>query len=183
MSDNPLDAIYEFAEQTYLRMQANDVLMRCLELKSRDPIHELVEELILAGPESISAMRETLAEADQRRAEVQDELHRAFVDLQGQCHDQGLQISGMLDAFSLTYLPTEVLRDLMREQGIDQEETQVICLRLLQKSRGAITRLVTQLGLLQEIQNYLQDWLWGLAYQSCHHKNQGDFSRPANLIH
>jgi len=183
MAENPIEAIYEFAEQSYLRLQASDVLMRCLELKSRDPMHELVEGFILQGPQSITALRETLAEAGQHRAETEDELHRAFIDLQGQCHNQGLQISGTLDAFSLTSLPVEFLRNIMIDQGLETEEKQTVCLKLLQKGRTTITRLVTKLDLLQEIETYIQDWLWGLAYQTVHQKNMEDYSRPANLLH
>jgi hypothetical protein len=57
---------------------------------------------------------------------------------------------------------------VLREQGITEEETQVACLQLLRDTRDLVTSLASYARLLDEIETYLQDWLWGLMYQTAH---------------
>jgi hypothetical protein len=40
-----------------------------------------------------------------------------------------------------------------------------VCLQFLRDSRDIIASLAGQVELLEEIEDFLQDWLWGLAYQ------------------
>ena len=65
MSDDPLDAVYSYVERAYIRLQAGDVLIRCLDEANAAPIQQMVETLILAGPGSIGVLQEILSEAEQ----------------------------------------------------------------------------------------------------------------------
>src|SRR5512145_3099372 len=77
--DPSLDAVYAYVEKAYLRMQAGDVLVRCLEEESTIPMQQVVEGLVLAGPQSIAILREMLAESSQRKSQVQDDMHQVYV--------------------------------------------------------------------------------------------------------
>ena len=55
-----LENIYAYAERAYVRLQAGDVFMRCMEEASVSPMHQMVEFLVLAGPESLDVLREIL---------------------------------------------------------------------------------------------------------------------------
>ncbi len=76
MADDPLDAVYSYVERAYIRLQAGDVLIRCLDEGNAAPIQQMVETLVLAGPRSIAVLQEILAEAEQRKGQIMDDLHQ-----------------------------------------------------------------------------------------------------------
>jgi hypothetical protein len=62
MDNKPTTPIYAIVEKAYYRLQAGDVLTHCLEDGVTDPIHEMIQEMVLAGPQSLEALREILSE-------------------------------------------------------------------------------------------------------------------------
>jgi HPt (histidine-containing phosphotransfer) domain-containing protein len=122
MADDPLDAVHSYVERAYIRLQAGDVLIRCLDEATAEPIQQMVEALILAGPSSISVLQEILSEAEQRKGQVLDDLH--------------------------------------------QLKARAASLELDSDGSEMINNLEARIRLLEEIETYLQDWVWALAYQS-----------------
>ena len=57
------------------------------------------------------------------------------------------------------------LSDLMDAQEINDVETRAGCEQVLMDSRELISTLNGKIQLLDTIENYLRDWLWGLTYQ------------------
>jgi hypothetical protein len=166
MDDDPIKSVYSYVERAYIRLQAGDLLIRCLEEESTHPIFTLVEGLVLAGPVSINALREILAEADRRKLQVQDDLHQLVKDLSQSLRGYGLRLDGEYREIAfLSLSPTGVL-SLMRDQNLIDHEIQAACFRVLKESRDLVASLMSRLVLLEEIENYLQDWLWGIAYQT-----------------
>jgi hypothetical protein len=166
MDDDPLENVYSYVERAYVRLQAGDLLIRCMEESSAFPIQNLVEGLVMAGPQSINALREILAEAERRKAQIQDDLHQLVRDLDRNLNSYGLHLSGELRDMALTSLSSIGILALMREQHINDSDTQTSCLQLIRDSRDLIESLVSRLILLDEIKYYLEDWLWGVAFQS-----------------
>lgn len=166
MADNPLDSVYSLAERTYVRLQAGDVLIRCLEEESVRPIQELVEGLILVGPESLDALREILAETSQRKAQVQDDLHQVFLELRTVLEGYGINLEGIAASEELLDLTPLRLLTLMQEQDLHPQVIRESCLQVLQNSQDLRASLEANLRLLADAEAYLQDWLFGLAYQS-----------------
>lgn len=166
--NDPLDAVYAYAEQAYIRMQAGDLLMRCLDTGSTRPMQELVESLVLAGPQSLGALSEILAETGQRRAQVQDDVQRLYGEFQNKLRPYGMRMQDILpDAVSLTRLKPRRFLSLLTRQGVAGDDRKK-CLSLLEDTREMMNSLTQNIHLLQEIENYLWDWLWGLAHQSTH---------------
>ena len=56
MSDDAITAVYDFVERAYIRLQAGEVLNHCLDKGDAVPLHNLVEGLVLAGPQSLSVL-------------------------------------------------------------------------------------------------------------------------------
>ena len=131
MEDDPLENVYSYVERAYVRLQAGDLLIRCMEESSPNPIQNLVEGLVLAGPQSINAMREILAESERRKSQIQDDLHQLMRDLEKSLNSYGLFLSGELRDIALTSLSSIGILAIMREQHIDDNETQVACLSLI----------------------------------------------------
>ena len=63
MGNKPASTIYSIVEKAYFRLQAGDVLTHCMEDGTTEPIHEMIQEMVLAGPQSLEALREILAES------------------------------------------------------------------------------------------------------------------------
>ena len=94
--------------------------------------------------------------------------------------DQNQVLQGLrenLDSLGLTFSsagkPGTVLRmrparfyELMKKQGIHDEVVQIQCLQLLQDSRDLLIGLSSKLDLLKRIEEYLEDWTWGVYYLS-----------------
>lgn len=179
MDDDPLENVYSYVERAYVRLQAGDLLIRCMEESSAYPIQKMVEGLVLAGPQSMNALREILAEAERRKSQIQDDLHQLMRDLDRSLSSYGLHLSGELRDMALTSLSSIGILALMKEQQIYDRDTQVACLQLIKDSRDLIESLVSRLILLDEIKYYLEDWLWGVAFQSAQHRSN---STPKNWL-
>jgi hypothetical protein len=166
MAHDPLDDVYSFVERAYIRLQAGDILIRCLEEDSIAPIQGMVEGLVLAGPQSINVLREILAEAGQRKLQVTDDLYQLFNDFEKSLKSYGVILDNAKRTQGMAQLTPARFLSILREQGIADEKNQIDCLKLLRDSRELIVSLANHVRLLDEIETYLKDWLWGLAYQS-----------------
>ena len=172
--NDPLDGVYSFVEKAYTRLQAGDVLFRCLEEENTAPIQEWVEGLVLAGPGSLAVLREILNEVDERKRQSKEDMHQVFQDFRKSLNSCGVPLTGMQSERSLNHMTPESLLSLMYEQGISQEETQIVCLQLLNDASDLIKGLESHLRLLIEIEIYISDWLWGLVYESAQRGWVGD---------
>ena len=59
---SPLDDLLNFAHQSYVRMEAEQLISECLELGTPAPFNDMVEGLVLAGTSSLMLLREILDE-------------------------------------------------------------------------------------------------------------------------
>lgn len=165
MQDDPIEDIYTYVEQAYIRLHTGDVLIRCLEEKSVAPIQHLVEGLILAGPQSLDDLRQVLAETRTRRLQVEDDLRRVYTDMKEVLNEYGVQFPKGGDfREALTFTPLELIL-LMSKQSVNDNDRQSSCLRVFEDSQELMNNLNVHFNLLSEIEIYIQDWLWGLTYQ------------------
>lgn len=161
-----MDNSLTYSERDFIRIKVGDVLMLCLEDSSVAPIQKLVESLVVIGPESITVLREMLNEASKRKSQVTDDQNQVLEGLKDNLGSLGL-------TFSTSSKPGTILRmrparfyELMKKQGIHDEIVQIQCLQLLQDSRDLLIGLSTKLDLLARIEEYLEDWTWGVYYLS-----------------
>lgn len=167
MDDDPLLSVYSYVERAYVRLQAGDLLTRCLDESSSLPLQRFVEGLLLAGPQSLQALREVLAETSQRKVQVQDDIHQMFQDLDKSLKSYGVQLENNL-LVTAVHMSTEIVLAMLRDQHLQDEQIQEHCVQMLKDGRDLEENLTTRLELLGEIETYLQDWIWGLAYQTVH---------------
>jgi hypothetical protein len=180
MKEDPLDAVYAYVERAYVRLQAGDLLIRCLEAGSSAPIQHMVEDLVLAGPQSLSVLREMLAESSQRKSQVLDDLYQVLSDFETSINSFGVQLSEMKDVDSLIALSSSRFQGMMDEQGIRDDEVQIACVHILRNSRDLLSSLNEHIDLLVEIEDYLEDWMWALAYQFTRERLSEGRSYPAS---
>lgn len=166
MPEDPLDAVYSYVERAYIRLQAGDLLIRCLDEGSAAAIQQMVESLVLAGPQNIVVLKEIMAEAGQRRSQLQDDLSQIVNEMEKSLKGYGVQLPASHSLRSTVRMSAVSFLKILREQGIVEESTQMECLQVLRNSKDLIKGLLASIRLLEDIERYLEDWLWGLAYQS-----------------
>jgi len=166
MDDDPLADVFSYVERAYVRLQAGDVLTECLDEGKLAPLQSLVEMLIVVGPQSLDSLREILAEVYSRKSQVKNDQHQVFVKLEKELNDFHIQLGGVHSLMSLARLTPVAFLAFLKSQHIDDENDQLICLQRLEDALDLMRSLEKHLRLLEEIEIYLQDWLWGLIYQS-----------------
>ncbi|RPI88662.1 MAG: hypothetical protein EHM41_00600 [Chloroflexi bacterium] len=166
MSEDPLDAVYSYVERAYIRLQAGDLLIRCLDEGSTTAIQQMVEGLVLAGPQSLIVLKEILAEAGQRKSQLQDDLSQIFNEMEKSLNGYGVHLTPGRTPRSMARSSASSFLKLLREQGIEDEGKQMECLQIMRNGKELLKGLIGSIRLLEDIEHYLLDWLWGLAYQS-----------------
>ena len=165
MVNKPNSAIYSIVEKAYYRLQAGDVLSHCMEDGSTDPIHEMIQEMVVAGPQSLKAFREILGEAIKRKTQVYDDLNQVTNQLSIILKGYGINLEAFGGNQILQSVTENQLLDLMDAQNIVETEKRSGCLQVMKDSKELINTLNGKIQLLENIERYLQDWLWGLTYQ------------------
>ncbi len=179
MGSKSNSAIYSIVEKAYYHLQAGDVLTQCLEDGSADPIHELIQEMVLAGPKSLEALHEILGEALKRKSQVYDDLNQVINQLSIILKGYGLNLESNEGTPKVQVITEDELINLMDEQQITEADRRASCLQVVKDSRELINTLNGKIRILENIENYLQDWLWGLTYQ---HIRQGDDETNPKLL-
>lgn len=168
MADDALDDVYSFAERAYIRMQASEVLLRCLEDVSAAPMHRVVESLLLTSQDSLDLLREILAETSARKSQVREDIQQVFNGLKTNLASYGVHLRRIRQPFALITTNSMRFLKLLRTQGVVDDEPQAACMRLFEDARELMASLGLRYSLLDEMEKYLEDWLWGAIYQSLH---------------
>jgi len=174
MANKPGSSIYSIVEKAYFRLQAGDVLTHCIEDGSTHPIHEMIQEMVLAGPQSLEALREILGEANKRKTQVYDDLNQVTNQLSIILKGYGVSLEMQGGNQLLQSLTENQLVDLMDAQGVTEKETRSSSLQVVRDSQELINTLNGKILLLENIETYLQDWLMGLTYQSIRQGGEAD---------
>jgi hypothetical protein len=170
MANKPASSIYSIVEKAYFRLQAGDVLTHCLEDGTTEPVHEMIQEMVLAGPQNLEALREILGEALKRKAQVYDDLNQVTNQLSIILIGYGISLERQGGNQVLQSLDEHQLLKMLDEQKIEDAEERAGALQILTNSQELISTLTGKIRLLENIEIYLQDWLWGLTYQSIKQK-------------
>ena len=168
MIEELLETVFSVVERAFVRMQAGEVLVACLEAEDLTPIQKMVEDLVLAGPRSLNALREVRAEIEVRKDQLQEEITQQFSGLDKKLLEYEVNLSGLPACLSTRGLETAGFMNLLRQLGVLDNERQQECLHLIYQSKEAMSMLARQILLLEEMAVYLDDWMWGLIYQSAH---------------
>src|SRR4030066_1482753 len=92
MVNKPNSAIYSIVEKAYYYLQAGDVLSHCMEDGTTDPIHQMIQEMVVSGPQSLEALREILGEAMKKKTQVYSDLNQVTNQLSIILKDNGVTL-------------------------------------------------------------------------------------------
>jgi hypothetical protein len=147
-------------------MQAAEVLTQCLDEGRLSPLQSLVEGLVVSGPSGLDALREVIAEVGTRKGQIKEDQHQVFVKLAGELQGYGIHLGEKHSPFSLERITPGAFLALLNSKKIHDESDQLACLQRLQEALHLLSSLSGHLQLLDEVEIYLGDWLWGLIYES-----------------
>lgn len=165
MFDDSSDVIYSLVERAYVRMQAGDVIVLCMEEGTSAPMQRLVEGLVLAGPQNLGALREIIAEVNARKSQLHNDINQILDNLDERLIQKGVSAS-TVKQLDILGLDPEVFLVTLRREGVIGEESQIECLQVIGDAREMLNSVLENLGLLEDVEMYLRDWLWGLIYQT-----------------
>ncbi len=166
MHADSFEAVISMVEKAYIRLQVGDIVVSCLEQEDITPIQKFVEGLVLAGPASLNALREVRIEVCTRRCQFQEDITATFTELERKLTANGINLSKIVDHHVFTQLDAPAIHHFLYQNGIDDETRQNECLHLVHSTKEAMRCLAQQILLLEEVELYLEDWIWGLIYQS-----------------
>jgi hypothetical protein len=181
-----LKELMSFAENSYIRMEAEQVIEDCLASESSMPFDRLLEELVLAGTTSLYALWEIL------------EAIRAYKTQLGQ---EGLAIrQEITDAFFGfgIQLPADVLSnppDMFRQicgrgmQKVVRKEGRGLSLEdeylledICSDAASRVTAIARRLAILNSFEASVMDWIDGLVYQAAHQTQRTEWGRGSETI-
>ena len=166
--DDYLDSHRRTNGESFARIQAGDVLVKCLEDHSEAPIQRLVEALILAGPESLSVLREISSETSQRKLQVEDDMQQVLTGWKSNLESFGIPLRGLKRARIVSQMDTERFLAWLKSHGVAEEESQEVCIQLKKDLCDLLVTLNSNYALLDRIEKYLNDWIWGVFHQLVH---------------
>jgi hypothetical protein len=166
MPDDSLELMVSMVEKAFFRLQAGDILVTCLENGNVTPMRAYVEDLVLAGPGSLNALREMRVEASTRRRQFQDEIAETFTQFESKLVGYGVSLSNLTERLLDDGLDTSGFISYLDQHGIADESDQKACMLMIHNTKETMYSLANQILLLQEVELFLEDWIWGLAYQS-----------------
>ena len=104
-----------------------------------------------------------------RKSQVYDDLNQVINQLSIILKGYGLNLESNTGNRMLQSVTENQLISLMDAQNVNDAETRSGCIQVMKDSQELITTLNGKIRLLDNIENYLQDWLWGLTYQHIRH--------------
>ncbi|MFN2147206.1 MAG: hypothetical protein ACK2T2_02350 [Anaerolineales bacterium] len=170
--DEPLHELLNFAERTYVRMQAEQLIADCLKRGDPEPFFQMLAELILAGSSSLGIMREVQDVIRTLKADLTKNGMGVRQDLVQAMSEFGIFLPRILSADApdaFRQICSRTLRDHVRSLASNLEPEDV---RLLEEicieAGGKVTLIAGQMAILKQLESSVQDWMEGLAYQAAH---------------
>ncbi len=169
---DPIGELLSFAERSYVRMQAEQLILQCLQDRDPKPFYGLVNELVAAGAPSLVILREVQEVLRFIRTELTRDGRSVRKDLVEAMAEFGVYVPDVLAADSpvaFLQMCKRSFREDIRTQGAKLEVEDVdlleeICLEAGQK----VTVIAAKVRLLGELESTINDWLVGLAYEAAH---------------
>jgi hypothetical protein len=166
---SPLDDLLNFAHQSYVRMEAEQLISECLELGDPAPFNDMVEGLVLAGTSSLMLLREILDEVLNVKSMLSQEglgIRQDLVDALGEfgVHMPQLLYIDAPEAFrqlSSRHLRYNLGNTSMVMRSEDEKLLEEICLEAGER----VKQIWRRLTMIKSFEESIRDWMRCLAYE------------------
>lgn len=172
---DPIDELLYLAERSFIRMEAKDLIAQCLDQYDISLFNDLLERLVLAGSSSLGVLREIMEEVRATKSALGSENIGARQELMEALTHFGVELPEALPkdvSETVLLITNRQYRNLTfpADSQLPFEDEQLlreICMHASEQ----VTRIRRQLGLLKQIEDAVQDWFSGLAYQAAHERD------------
>lgn len=166
----PLDDLLSFAEQSYIRMQAEGMISHCLAQGDTAAFQDLVEGLVLAGASSLAVMHEILEEIRVAKTHHSVEGLSVRQDLSDALEEFGVRLPHLTSAATPDAFHRMISRGLHQEikqaaPGLARED-QALLEEICADAAERVTRVARRMALLNQIEANVRDWAGCLAYHA-----------------
>lgn len=166
---NPLDELLNFAHRSFVRMEAEQLILEFLELEDLTPFNEMLENLVLAGATSLYLLREVLDEVLRAKSALNQEGLGVRQDLMDTLSEFGLTIPELLyadgpEAFQQIY--DRSIQDHVRaNNAILDAGDEALLEELCSDASERVAKVAKRVSLLNLLEEAIRDWMGSLAYE------------------
>jgi hypothetical protein len=183
---DPIDDLLYLAERSFIRLEAKDLIAQCLDQRDISLFNDLLERLVLAGASSLGVLREILEEVRATKSALGSQNIGARQELMEALTHFGVQVPNALpkdvsEAVLLITSEDSHNMGLKANPQLPFEDEQLlreICVHASEQ----VARIGYQMGLLNQIEDAVQDWFSGLAYQAAHEWDIQTEESPGSIL-
>jgi hypothetical protein len=169
---SPLDDLLNFAHQSYVRMEAEQLISECLELGDPEPFNSLVEGLVLAGTSSLMLLREVLDEVLNVKSLLSREGLGVRQDLVDAFSEFGVHLPQLLylDTLEAFYQVSSKYPNLNFKNlsGKLRSEDEVLLVEICLEAGERVKQISRRLMMVNGFEESVRDWMRCLAYEAMH---------------
>jgi len=166
----PIDDLLTYAERAYVRMEAEQLILHCLEEGDSGALDQLIQGLVLAGASSLGIMREILAEVRSTRSSLVNAGLEGRQDLINALGDFGVKLSRLLPADApemFRQICSARLRHRVKVAARKlSAEDEVLLEEVCDEAGDRVAAIAKRLAMLGRLEASIEDWFYCLAYEA-----------------
>jgi hypothetical protein len=170
MMDDPLEGLLALAERTYVRMEAKELLAQCLDEGDATPFGQMLEGLVLAGAQSLLFLREILEEIRSTKSSLSSAGMGVRQDVIDAFAQFGIRMPELLTAdWAVVFRKIcgkGFKREIRRAASTLPPEDEALLEEICIEAGNKVGEIAQRLIVLGRIEETVEDWFTGLAYQS-----------------
>jgi hypothetical protein len=182
-----LAPLMSHAERAYVRMQAAELISHCLERGDMSLFDQLLAQLVLAGESSLPILREIRDEIRAQQSQLRQEGLSVRQELKAALAGLGVQLPQLLGGDIPEMLwqmrgPDLPARIRSAARQLSEEDIGSVA-EACSEARGRVTQIAARLTAMRALEDSVDDWLSGLAYQAARSGEDTPPLPPAGAIH
>jgi hypothetical protein len=183
---SPLDDLLNFAHQSYVRMEAEQLISECLELGDPAPFNDMVEGLVLAGTSSLMLLREILEEVLSVKSLLSQEGLGIRQDLVDALGEFGVHLPQLLyvDTFeSLRQISSRHLKyGLTHHPNNLRSEDEILLQEICSEAGERVKQIGHRLTMVTDFEQSIRDWMRCLAYEVMQRRDSEESTSSSDYI-
>jgi hypothetical protein len=170
-----LDDLISFAERTYVRLEAEQLIEDCLIKANPEPLNKLLEELVMAGTDSLVVLREILIVIRSVKSTLNQEGMGVQHDLKKTLSQFGVSLpripsTGIQESFWQIY-HYGLYQEITAHAPWLEIEDQLLLEEICNEAGKRVAQIVRRLVLLKGLEEHVLDWINGMIYEIAHSSN------------
>lgn len=184
---NPLDDLLNFAHRSYVRLEAEQLILECLELEDVSPFNDLLEKMVLAGGTSLYLLREVLEEVLSTKSQLNQEELGVRQDLMDTLTEFGVSVPELLYADGPEALRRIFDRTLQEQIRINSHllraGDEVLLEEICADASDRVMKIARRVALLKMLEEAVRDWMGSLAYEVIRSRDTDDGFPDQTVLH